>query len=287
MRLGGNVFYHGNDPQEYALAHVEKGFGAALCPDWISLERPAELRAFKDAMKKYDVRIAEVGAWCNPMHPDKKEAEAKIKYMIERLRLAEELEAATCVNILGTKQTGYWCGPHKECYSEEFFKEAVEVSQRIIDEVNPAHTKLSFEMMPYCFLDSPQEYLRFLEAVDRPAAGVHLDICNTMNHPRRFYGNGEFIKETVALLKDNIVTLHLKDIAMKEDILTVAFEEVLLGTGGIDYVTLMEEIAKLPEDTPAMLEHLETEEEYIKAAQAACDFAGKAGMHKQGNVWLR
>lgn len=51
MRLGGNVFYHGNDPQEYALAHVEKGFGAALCPDWISLERPAELRAFKDAMK--------------------------------------------------------------------------------------------------------------------------------------------------------------------------------------------------------------------------------------------
>ena len=28
-------------------------------------------------------------------------------------------------------------------------------------------------------------------------------------------------------------------------------------------------------------------EEYIKAAQAACDFAQKAGMHKQGNVWLR
>lgn len=285
MRLGGNVFYKGTDPEEYALAHVKKGFGAALCPDWVTLEDPTGVKAFKDAMKKHDVRIAEVGAWCNPMHPDRKEAEAKIQYMIGRLRLAEELEAATCVNILGTKQTGYWCGPHKDCYSESFFEEAVAVSQRIIDAVNPIHTKLSFEMMPYCFLDSPQEYLRFLEAVNRPAAGVHLDICNTMNHPRRFYDNAAFIRETFGLLKENVVTLHLKDIAMKEDILTVAFEEVLLGTGGMDYVTLMEEISKLPEDTPAMLEHLETEAEYDAAADAAMTFAKKAGMHKEGNVW--
>ncbi len=286
MRLGGNVFYHGTDPEGYALAHVKKGFGAALCPDWIRLEEPTKLNEFKEVMKTYDIRIAEVGAWCNPLHPDKAEAESKIQYMISRLRLAEELEAATCVNILGTKQTGYWCGPHKDCYTEEFFEEAVAVSQRIIDAVKPVHTKLSFEMMPYVFLDSPQEYLRFLEAVDRDAAGVHLDICNIMNCPRRFYGNAEFMKETFALLKDKIVTLHLKDIAMDEESLTVAFKEVLLGTGGMDYVTLMQEISKLPVDTPAMLEHLETEKEYDMAAEAACAFAAKAGMRKEGSVWL-
>ncbi len=286
MRLGGNVFYNGTDPQEYAIAHVKKGFGAALCPDWIRQDDPVKLNEFKQVMKEYDIRIAEVGAWCNPMHPDKAEAESKIQYMISRLQLAEELEAATCVNILGTKQTGYWCGPHKDCYTEEFFEEAVETVQRIIDAVKPVHTKLSFEMMPYVFLDSPQEYLRFLKAVDREAAGVHLDICNIMNCPRRFYGNTEFIKETFALLKDKIVTMHLKDIAMDENSLTVAFKEVLLGTGGMDYVTLMQEISKLPVDTPAMLEHLETEKEYAMAAEAACSFAGKAGMHKDGAVWL-
>ena len=124
MRLGGNVFYQGTDPVEYALAHVKKGFGAALCPDWISLEDRVKLEEFKAVMKEYEVRIAEVGAWCNPMHPDRREAEANIQYMIGRLRLAQELEAATCVNILGTKQTGYWCGPHKDCYSENFFEEA-------------------------------------------------------------------------------------------------------------------------------------------------------------------
>ena len=99
MRLGGSVFYKGTDPEEFARAHVKKGFGAAVCPKWVSLERPAEVQAFKKAMKKYDVRIAEVGAWSNPLHPDKKEAEKNIRYMIRQLRLAEELEAATCVNI--------------------------------------------------------------------------------------------------------------------------------------------------------------------------------------------
>ncbi len=285
MRLGGSVFYQGNDPEEYALAHVKKGYGAALCPDWISLERPAELENFKQVMKENDIRIAEVGAWCNPMHPDMMEAEAKIQYMIERLQLAEELEAITCVNILGTKLTENWFGAHSDGYSESFFEEAVAVSQRIIDTVNPTHTKLSFEMMPYYFLDSPDQYLRFLEAVDREAAGVHLDICNTMNQPKRFYNNAAFIKETFELLRNHIVTLHLKDIALRSDSLTVQFEEVLLGTGGIDYVTLMEEIAKLPPDVPAMLEHLKTETEYDLATEAAIGFATQAGMRSRGLLW--
>lgn len=285
MRLGGNVFYGGSDAKEYALLHVKKGFGAALCPDWISMDRPEEVREFKKIMQEYDIRIAEVGAWCNPLHPDKKEAEEKIQFMIKRLELAEELEACTCVNILGTKQTDTWFGADKACYSEQFFEEAVKVSQRIIDAVKPTKTKLSFEMMPYCFLDSPQEYLRFLEAVDREAAGVHLDICNTMNHPKRFYNNGAFIRETFGLLKEKIVTMHLKDIALRTDELTVMFDEVLLGTGGIEYPVLMEEIAKLPEDTPAMLEHLETEEEYDKAAEAVIRFAEGVGMKKKGNGW--
>ena len=287
MRLGGYVFIKGNDPEEYALAHVKKGFGAALCPDWVSLERPAELRAFQDAMKKHDIRIAEVGAWCNMLHPDAAEREAKIQYMIGRLRLAEELGAATCVNTLGTKQTETWFGPHKNGYTKEFFDEAVAMCKRIIDAVNPTRTKLSFEMMPYYFLDSPEAYLEFLAAIDREAAAVHLDICNTMNHPRRFFENGAFIRETFALLAEKIVTLHLKDIALETDSLTVAFREVLLGTGGIDYGVLMEEIAKLRVDTPAMLEHLETEAQYDAAAAAAVRFAEKAGMHREGMIWVK
>ena len=286
MRLGASVFYDGTDPEQYALAHVEKGYGAAVCPEWLSLERPQELENFKRAMKKHDIVIAEVGAWSNPLDQNKAEAEKSIKLMVDKLRLAEELGAVTCVNILGTKQTASWFGPHAEDYSKEFFNEAVAVCQYVIDEVKPERTKLSFEMMPYCFLDSPEEYLRFLQAVDRKAAGVHLDICNNMNSPRRFYNNTDYVKHTFDLLKKEIVTLHLKDIALKADSLTVVFEEVLIGTGGMDYVTLMQEISKLPADTPAILEHLQTEEQYDMAAKATIEFALKAGLHNEGLVWM-
>ena len=287
MRLGGSVFYNGTDPEEFALAHVEKGYGAAICPWWLSLERPGELKEFRKVMKKHDIVIAEVGVWNNPLHPDRAEAEKNIRQLTEKLRLAEELEADTCINILGTKQTASWFGPHGRDYSEDFFREAVAVSQYVIDQVKPERTKLSFEMMPYCFLDGPEEYLRFLQAVDRKAAGVHLDICNNMNSPRRFYENTAYIRHTFQLLKDEIVSLHLKDIALKPDALTVVFEEVPIGMGGMDYVTLMEEISRLPADTPAILEHLQTEAEYDLAAEAVEAFARKAGMHKEGPVWVR
>ena len=268
MRLGGTVFYNGTNPEEYALAHVKKGFRAAVCPWWLSMERPEEVEAFKQAMKRHDVRIAEVGAWCNPLDPNPEVAEKNIQYMIERLRLAELLEADTCVNILGSKNKDCWDGPCKEGYSEAFFDEAVAVMQRVIDAVNPVHTRLSFEMMPFYFLDGPEEYLRFLAAINREATGVHLDICNTMNNPRRLYNNTEFIRHTFDLLRDRIVTLHLKDIRLKPDSGVAEFEEVLIGEGNIDYLTLLAEIKKLPADIPAMLEHLETEEEYDRAAEA-------------------
>ena len=272
MRLGGYVFYNGKDPEEYALAHVAKGFKAAVCPWWLPVDQPEEIERFKAAMKKHDIRIAEVGAWCNPLDPNPEVAEKNIQYMIERLRLAEALEADTCVNILGSKNPDCWDGPCKEGYSEAFFNESVAVMQRVIDAVNPVHTRLSFEMMPFYFLDGPDDYLRFLKAIDRPAAAVHLDICNTMNNPRRLYNNTEFIRYTFEVLRDYIVTLHLKDIRLKPNSGVAEFEEVLVGEGNIDYLTLLTEIKKLPADIPAMLEHLETEEEYDRAAAAVRKF---------------
>ena len=272
MRLGGTVFYNGTNPEEYALAHVAKGFKAAVCPWWLPADKSEEIEAFKAAMKKHDIRIAEVGAWCNPLDPNPEIAEKNIQYMIERFRLAEALEADTCVNILGSKNKDCWDGPCKEGYSEDFFNEAVAVMRCVLDTVNPTHTRLSFEMMPFYFLDGPEEYLRFLAAIDRPATGVHLDICNTMNNPRRLYNNTEFIRHTFELLRERIVTLHLKDIRLKPNSGVAEFEEVLIGEGNIDYLTLLEEIKKLPADIPAMLEHLETEEEYDRAAAAVRKF---------------
>ncbi len=267
MRLGGPVFYRGSSINEFIEAHIRKGYKNCLCPEFLSLHDKEKIVACKTALKENDIVLSEVGAWCNILSPDKTEAEKNIEYMIERLRLADALEAKTCVNIIGTKSSENWYGPSVECYSESFKKEAIEVIRHIIDSVKPKHTKLSFEAMPYCFLDSPREYVKFLEAVDRQKeTAVHLDLCNCINHPRLYYNNTDFIKETFSLVGDQIVSIHLKDIKMATDKLTVMFEEVPIGKGQIDYRTLLSEINKLDADVPVILEHLPTEAEYDEAA---------------------
>ncbi|MDD4369417.1 MAG: hypothetical protein PHP39_10860, partial [Oscillospiraceae bacterium] len=52
----------------------------------------------------------------------------------------------------------------------------------------------------------------------------------------------------------------------REDCGTVQFEEVLPGTGQLDYAALLSSLSTLPWDTPAVLEHLDTRAEYRQAA---------------------
>ena len=131
----------------------------------------------------------------------------------------------------------------------------------MIDAVKPKQTTFSIEMMGWSLPDGPDEYLRLIRAVDRPAFAVHMDVCNGINSPRRFYRNADFIRECFAKLGKWIVSCHAKDLAFIPE-MNVHFKEVVPGTGQIDYATYLRELSKLAVDAPLMLEHLQTAEEY-------------------------
>ncbi len=276
MRLGGPVFIESQDPEVLAKAHVIAGYRAAYCPSFLKPDDQDRIAAFKRIYAAHDLIISEVGAWCNPMSRDPEEAEKNISYVAGQLALADEIGARCCVNIVGSWYENNWYGPCAENYSEDFFAYAVDVSRRIIDRVNPKRTKMTFELMPFSFLDSPSEYLRFLKALDRPAAGIHFDPANCILSPRLFYDNAAFFEESFRLFGNDIESIHLKDIALRPDPFCTVFDEVPIGTGGLDYVTLLRLISRLPADTPAMLEHLPDETTYRKAATAVRNFARKA-----------
>ena len=42
-------------------------------------------------------------------------------------------------------------------------------------------------MMGWNLPDGPDAYLELIRAVDRKAFAVHLDVCNGINSPQRFY----------------------------------------------------------------------------------------------------
>jgi len=279
MRLGGPVFVEGKDPEAYVAAHVQKGYRAAYCPGWINADTDPEIcAAFRTALARHDLVLAEVGIWQNVLSHNRDEARAAMEYSVRRLQTAEELDARCAVNIVGSWCTTHWDGPHESHYSRDFFDAAVEAARKVIDAVKPKRTKMTFEVMPCQFIDSAAEYMRFLKAVDREAAGVHLDPANSIANPRILYGNGDFFRNEFEIFGQAVVSIHLKDVCLDPSQFTVNIREVPIGKGNIDYVNLLRLIDRLPPDTPGMLEHLDTEELYDESAAALRALAGEAGV---------
>lgn len=276
MRLGAPIFNQTDDPEAYVAAHIKKGYRAAYCPEQLSVRETEKISRYREVFEQNDILLAEVGVWCNPLSTDREEAKRSFDYTVERLALAEELQAQTCVNIIGTWYSENWYGPDAKNFGEDFFTYAVEISRKIIDAVNPKHTTMTFELMPFSFLDSPKEYLRFLEALERPAAGVHFDPINCINSPRLLYSHVDFFRESFQLLGDKIVSIHLKDIAINQETFSVVLEEVPIGQGEINYPALLNEIQKLSKDIPVMLEHLPDENTFDEAARVLRLFAKEA-----------
>jgi sugar phosphate isomerase/epimerase len=147
--------------------------------------------------------------------------------------------------------------------SKEFFDATVENCRKVIDAVKPKRTRFTIEMMGWSVPNGPDAYLRLIKAIDRPSFAVHMDPCNAVNSPERFYENGAFLSECFRKLGRWIMSCHAKDLEWKPE-MNMHFVEVIPGRGSIDYVVFLRELAKLPLQPPLMLEHLKTAEEYAE-----------------------
>ena len=179
------------------------------------------------------------------------------------MALADEVGARCCVDIAGSYNPKVWYGPHRDNLSKKFFDATVANVRHVIDSVKPKRSTFTVEMMGWNLPDNPDNYLKLIKAVDRAAFGVHVDVCNMINSPEKFYNSGALIEECFNKLGKWIMSCHAKDLAWPAE-LNVHFVEVIPGTGEVNYAVYLKELAKLPKDAPLMMEHLKTAEEYEK-----------------------
>jgi sugar phosphate isomerase/epimerase len=276
IRLGGPSFAKTDDPEALALAHRKLGYRAAYCPA-VALKDTDRIRALSEAFAKHDVVIAEVGRWCNLLDADPGKRRQNLAGVTEGLALAEAIGARCCVDIAGSFSRTSWFGPDPENLSPLAFDVVVENARKIIDAVKPKRAKFCYEMMGWALPDSPDSCLKLLKAVDRPAFGVHLDPCNLVNSPERFYHNTALLDECFDKLGQWIVSCHAKDLTWDVE-MNVHFREVAPGKGSLDYTTYLKRLAELPQGPPLMLEHLNTAEEYAGARDYILEVGRKAGL---------
>ena len=263
VRLGGPVFDPPGDPDKLARAHRLMGYRAAYCPN-IPIKDGALIRSFEDAFAREDVVIAEVGRWVNLMDANPEKRQKNLETVIEGLALADAVGACCCVDIAGSFSPESWFGPHPRNFSREHFDASVENARKIIDAVKPKRAKFCYEMMGWAWPHSPEAGVKLIRAVDRKGFGAHLDPCNLINSPEKFYDNTALLNESFDKLGKWIVSCHAKDLAWEVE-LNLHFKEVIPGRGRLDYATYLRRVSQLPQNTPLMLEHLNGAGEYQEA----------------------
>jgi len=171
-----------------------------------------------------------------------------------------------------------WDGPCGEDLTDAAIDRIVTSIRDIVDTVQPKTALWTIEMMPWMLPDSPDSYLELLEAVDRPdGVAVHFDPVNIINSPRRYFRNGDVIRECVDKLGPQMVSCHAKDILLSTRP-AVHLDEVRPGAGELDYSALLTGLDKLNPDLPLMLEHLPNQVEYAAAAAHIRSVADEIGV---------
>jgi sugar phosphate isomerase/epimerase len=276
VRLGGPSYADSDDPGLVAAWHARKGYRAAYCPT-ADVTDTARIRAIVDAFAREDIVIAEVGRWVNLLDPDTAKRRENLRIVTEGLALAEAVGARCCVDIAGSFNPEVWYGPHPDNVSDRFFDAAVENARTIIDAVKPRRTTFCYEMMGWSIPDSPASFLKLLKAVDRKAFAVHLDPCNLVNSPARFYGSATLLEECFRTLGPWVVSCHAKDLVWDVE-MNIHFREVRPGAGTLDYGAYLRGVAALPRQPPLMLEHLPDAAEYDKARRHLFEVGEKIGV---------
>ena len=274
MRLGGPIEKVEN-PDAWVRTLRDRGYSAALWPTDIAADN--EIEEWLAAARAADIVIAEVSAFGNnPISPDDGIRQQGIANCQRRLALADRVGARCCVNVAGSRSER-WAGIHEDNLTDATFDLIVESVRAIIDAVSPTRTFYTLETMPWMYPDSADSYLRLVEAVAREQFAVHFDPVNLVCSPQRYYGNADLIRDFLARLGPHTRSCHGKDILLRDQ-LTTHLDEVRPGLGGLDYGVFLQELDKLAPDTPLMLEHLATQEDYDLAAEHIRAVAKEVGV---------
>lgn len=262
MKLGISSSLNHRSPAEWAKMHSELGCEAVVFPVDSSAD-PSTIDAYVQAAADYELQIAEVGIWRNAIASDPQEREQNMAWSIAQLRLAEKVKAKCAVNVAGSAGPR-WDGAYPENFSNETRKATVRMIREIIDTVEPEHTYFTIEPMPWMIPNGPDEYLQLIEDVDRERFGVHMDLINMINSADRYFDIPAFAERSFELLGPQIKSCHLKDIRLLEEY-TFQLKECAPGEGSFPIELYVDLANKFDPDMPMIIEHLESDEEYIDA----------------------
>ncbi|MDA1193204.1 MAG: TIM barrel protein [Candidatus Poribacteria bacterium] len=263
MRLGG-FFGAGtiHDLKPLCDKMDTYGLSALGAPGGYTSWSDDDCAAYGERARSLNMVVGEAGFWQNLLSRDENIQNERIARVRLMLQKADAMGCRSVVTLVGTdhpndspvKATAYM-------YSEDAKKEFYEIVMRVLDGLDLKTTKYIIEPWTNTFFYQPADIRAFIERVDHPAFGVHLDQMNMVSQAT-FFNTTALIRETFDLLAPYVASVHLKDVQWDHGHLFYKLDEVNIGDGVMDYDAYLTRLTELHPDMPCYCEHMATEKDY-------------------------
>jgi sugar phosphate isomerase/epimerase len=285
MKLGGFFGTQSIDGLDALAEQLDVHGLAAIGPPGnfgdLSLD---ECAAYGEKARSLGMVVGETGVWSNLMIDDADAQAARIQAVRDVLPKADAMGCHCVVTLVGTKDPAdHSLAMHPFMKTDGAKKEFREVVLRILDGLDLKTTRYGIEPWHNTFFFQPEDIREFIDSVDHPAFGLHLDQMNMVDMAH-FYDTTSLINTTFDLLADKVASVHLKDIQEDFTHMFLKLDEVYIGDGVMDYDTYLKRLAELPAETPCYCEHMAEEAEYALCFARLHRLADKAGVKFLGRT---
>lgn len=145
-------------------------------------------------------------------------------------------------------------GPHPDNVKPETEDRLVQSLNEILDTASDYGVTLVLETHASTTMNTPQAVRRVIERTGSRLK-LNLDLCNYISDLSTAYNPTPRINELFDLLSPYIATVHVKDYYL-EDRFVVHIGETVIGTGMMDFDTILRRLHQARPDGYAVIEHL-------------------------------
>ncbi|WP_458121271.1 sugar phosphate isomerase/epimerase family protein [Paenibacillus sp. Z6-24] len=178
---------------------------------------------------RHGVRIAVLGCYIDPVHPDLEIRRQEINRFKEHLRYARDFGCSMVATETGSLTTYQQAYP--DSYREVGWKVLRETVSELAEEAEKWGVHMAIEPVAVHTLHTAELMERLIEEVPSSTVGMLFDPCNMMKH--EFMDDQQsFLRGVFEKLAERIILIHAKDIRFTED---GTKQECVAGTGMLDY----------------------------------------------------